>query len=305
MNTIQLDWESPAPEEWARRLAACGRSTLFQSWGWGAALAAVEGVAVHRAYIVKNGRPVGLLQVVEERQLGLFTLGKVLRGPLFHQPVMPEDRVAALRRAATLYPLTRLKRFSVLPELPDGPAARGLLEAGGFTRAMAGYETAWLDLSIGEERLRAGLRQNFRNQLRRAEAAGLDIRDEPDPRPLLARYDTHRADRRYAAPSGAVLAALPEDQTLTLCAYDGETLVSGVLFVLHGQAATYQVGWTSEAGRTVQAHNLLLWRGMRTLAAHKIRHLDLGGMERETAPGVAHFKDGLGGEPFFLPGTYV
>jgi hypothetical protein len=305
MNTIQLDWESPAPEEWSRRLAACGRSTLFQSWGWGAALSAVEGLAVRRAYILKNGRPVGLLQVVEERQLGLFTLGKVLRGPLFHQPVMPEERVAALRQAARLYPLTRLKRFSVLPELPDGPAARGLMEAGGFTRAMAGYETAWLDLSVGEDALRAGMRQNFRNQLRRAETAAPEVREETDPRPLLAEYDRHRTARRYAAPSGSVLAALPEDETLTLAAYEGGAALSGVLFALHGRAATYQVGWTSEAGRAVHAHNLLLWQGLQRLAARGIRHLDLGGMERDTAPGVAHFKDGLGGEPFFLPGTYV
>lgn len=305
MSTIRLDWESPEEEEWRRRIAACGQSTVFQSWSWGAASQAVGAAVPARAYIEKNGRPVGLLQVLERKRMGLFTLGQVLRGPLFHRPVMPEDRIAAMTQAAARYPLGKLKRFSILPELPDGPAAVGMMSDAGFHRAMEGYETAWLDLSVDLESLRAGLRQNFRNQLVQSEKKALSVTIEEDPRPLLGQYETHRSDARYAAPEATLLAALPDRDLLCLAARDDAEVVGGVLMVLHGRAATYQVGWTSDAGRAVHANNLLLWRAVEILRERGIRHLDLGGMEDNTAPGVAHFKRGLGGETYTLPGTYV
>lgn len=305
MNTIRLDWESPEELEWRRRLAACGKSTVFQSWSWGAASRAVGAATPARAYIEKNGRPVGLLQVLERKRLGVFTLGQVLRGPIFHRPVMPEDRIAAITLAAARYPMGKLKRFSILPELPDGPAALGMMSDAGFHRAMEGYETAWLDLSADFENLRAGLRQNFRNQLVQSEKRALSVTEEEDPRPLLHEYETHRTAARYAAPEATLLAALPDEDLLCLAARDGDTVVGGVLIVLHGRAATYQVGWTSDNGRAVHANNLLLWRTVELLKDRGIRYLDLGGMEDDTAPGVAHFKRGLGGEPLLLPGTFV
>ena len=309
MNTIQLDWESPDETQWRDRLAKCGRSTVFQSWSWGRALEVVGQAKIRRADILKNGRPVGLVQVFEETRLGLFTLGRVLRGPLFFQSVLPEDRIAAMTELRRAYPLSRMKRLSILPELPDGPAVADLLRGAGFHKVLKPYETAWLDLSTDLPKIRASLRQNFRNQLRRAEDRAADgiltVAETDDPRPLLARYDAHRKKAGYAAPSGMLLGALSDSDRLCLNAYIGDDVVAGVLFVLHGQAATYQVGWTSPTGRGTHAHNLLLWRGIESLKARGIRFLDLGGLDWDAAPGVAHFKAGIGGEAFTLPGTYV
>lgn len=307
MSTIQLDWESPEEAAWRKAFARMPRSTVFQCWSWGAAVAAMGDATVRRADILKNGRPVGLVQVFEERRLGLFTLGKVLRGPLFHQPVMPEDRIAALVQLSRQYPLRRLKRFSVLPELPDGPAARGLLRDAGFHAAFGPYETAWLDLTKPTGEIRANLRQNFRNQLVKAETADIRVTEPDDPRPLLAHYETQKHAVGYAAPEGALIAALPDRDLFSLEArMDGSyEPVAAVLFILHGRSATYQVGWTSDRGRAAHAHNLLLWRAISMLADKGIRDLDLGGFDWTHAAGVAHFKAGLGGEPFILPGTYV
>lgn len=305
MSMIQLDWESPDEAEWRKRLAQCPRSSAFQSWSWGAASAAIGESTVRRAFILKNGRPVGLMQIFDETRLGLFTLGKLIRGPLFHRPVMPEDRIAALVLASKEYPLRKMKRFSILPELPDGPAIQGLMQAAGFHRALDGYETGWLDLSGDLDVLRTGFRQNFRNQLVRAERFDLSVDTAEDPRPLLARYDAHRAKAGYSGPTGAMLGAIPDEDLICLEARQTGEVVAGILFVLHGQAATYQVGWTSEAGRRAHAHNLLLWKGLAALKAAGIHDLDLGGLDWAKAPGVAHFKAGLGGERFSLPGTFV
>ncbi|WP_420723815.1 GNAT family N-acetyltransferase [Hwanghaeella sp. LZ110] len=307
MSTIQLDWESPDEETWRHRITACGRSTAFQSWSWGSASMAVgDANGLRRAYILKNGRPVGLLQVFDQKRLGLFTLGQILRGPLFFHPVMPEDRIDALRAVQSHYSLSRLKRLSILPELPDGPATQVLLSDSGFHQVLPEYDTAWLDLKQPLDSLRARFRQNFRNQLRRAEDHDIRCAIEEDPRPLLALYDAHRASTGYSGPSGAMLSSLPTQDGLCLQAYAPDNhLLAGVFFVLHGVAATYQVGWTSPEGRACHVHNLLLWRALPALTDLGIRHLDLGGLDWNKAPGVAHFKTGLGGESFSLPGTFV
>jgi len=304
---IQLDWESPEEMSWRKAFAKIHHSTVFQSWSWGAAVAQVGGAGVRRADILKNGRPVGLVQVFEESRLGLFTLGKVLRGPLFHQPVMPEDRIGAMRLLAREYPIRKLKRFSILPELPDGLAAQGLLHDARFHKALGEYETAWLDLTKPLEDIRAGFRQNFRNQLVKAEKQDIRVDNPTDPRPLLAQYEGQRQTLRYRAPEGALIASLPDEDLLCLEArMEGfEEPIAGVLCILHGRSATYQVGWTSDEGRDVNAHNLLLWEAVRQLSARGIRELDLGGLDWVHAEGVAHFKSGLGAEPFILPGTYV
>jgi lipid II:glycine glycyltransferase (peptidoglycan interpeptide bridge formation enzyme) len=68
----------------------------------------------------------------------------------------------------------------------------------------------------------------------------------------------------------------PSKNLLTMRADLGRDRVAGMLFLIHGEAATYQVGWTSDAGRDQHAHNLILWQGIQELQARGVRWLDLG-----------------------------
>ncbi len=195
-----------------------------------------------------------------------------------------------------------------MPELDAGPVAERFLREAGFFRIKTGYRSAWLDLTRSERALRRGLRQNFRNQLRKAEGAGLAIAegDAGDRDRLIDRHMAHRRRRRYAGPSPAVLKALPLAETPVFLARTAEGReAAAVLFLRHGATATYQIGWTTEDGRATHAHNLLLWRGLGALKRMDVAHLDLGGLDDADAPGAAHFKQGLGGEPFTLAGTFV
>jgi hypothetical protein len=178
-------------------------------------------------------------------------------------------------------------------------------------RTVTGYTTAWLDLSPGPDALRAGLRQNWRNQLVRAERERLRIRDSHGGAALgwlVERHDEHRRRRRFGGPTGtfaaalAVLAPNPQD-VLVLRAERGSEPVAGVLFLRHGDAATYHLAWTGADGRAAHAHNRLVWEGVVRLAAAGVRWLDLGGLDA-SMPGVSRFKLGLGVEPVTLTGTW-
>ena len=40
---------------------------------------------------------------------------------------------------------------------------------------------------------------------------------------------------------------------------------AAMLFLIHGDTASYHIGWSNDAGRKANAHNLLMWRGIEYL----------------------------------------
>jgi lipid II:glycine glycyltransferase (peptidoglycan interpeptide bridge formation enzyme) len=78
-----------------------------------------------------------------------------------------------------------------------------------------------------------------------------------------------------------------------------------MMFLRHGDAATYHVGWSDAAQRLPGAHNLLLWQAMLQLRQAGVRRIDLGGVNTGRSAGVARFKIGTGGDVEVLAGTYL
>ncbi|MCR9220780.1 MAG: GNAT family N-acetyltransferase [Alphaproteobacteria bacterium] len=317
MTELRVDWDQPGAmgqEGWDALLAQCPRANPFQSWSFGAATAVTHRSRNRRAVILAGARPIGLMQVTERRYAGCFTFAQLIRGPLF---VGGPETAAALPLVLRLlrrdYRPSRLSVLALTPELDEGPLADAFLKQAGYNRVKTGYSSAWLDLTPNQRLLRRGLRHNFRNQLKRTEEEGaleIAIGGDPERDWLLARHREHRRAGRYTGPKPELLAALPIEEVLALTARPvgagpDAPPIAGVLFLRHGRTATYEVGWSGEEGRATHAHNLLLWRGLLELKARGARRLDLGGFDDADAGGAAHFKRGLGGEPFTLAGTFV
>jgi len=302
---LRLAFEDITESDWQHQLERVPRSNLFQSWAFGEAMQTVEGQTPRRAYLYARDLHVGLVQAFTVRKFGVLSFTRILRGPLFFQPAPPDIHAIALKEIKRTFPLLRLNWSTVMPEVAPSPAWQTAAESRGLNRIMDGYETAWLDLRKPERVLRSGLKQKWRNQLSKAETAALSVEEPASVDWLLDHYDRQRRDRRYTGPSGKLLAALPRDALLALSARAQGELVAGVLFVRHGLDATYQVGWTGEAGRDLNAHNLLLWQALLRLKAAGVRFLDMGGIDAAVQPGIAHFKQGLGGETFHCAGVYL
>ena len=64
----------------------------------------------------------------------------------------------------------------------------------------------------------------------------------------------------------------PAKNILTVRADLGRDRIAAMMFLIHGEAATYQVGWTSDKGRDMHAHNLILWKGIEELRSRGIMH---------------------------------
>jgi hypothetical protein len=305
---IELVWDACDRAAWERHLAACGRSSLEQSWAYGEAVAACSRRLVRRGLAFCDGRPVALVQVFEAGAGRPLTLAQAVRGPLWLGPVDAALRLVVCRALKQRYLLRRRRLLLWMPELPEGPDSEALMRRCGLRRMVTGHSTIWLDLGLTEAELRRGLRGNWRSMLSAAEAGGLELRCGGAQLDwLLDAHDAFRRRARFLGPSGAfvrALAAAAPDSLLVLCAYAGGRPVAGVLAAMHGCSATYYLGVTTPDGRRLRAHNLLLWNALLALKARDVAWLDLGGVDART-PGVARFKLGLGGELCTLSGSYL
>jgi len=184
-----------------------------------------------------------------------------------------------------------------------------------WRRVMTGYATVMLDLQQSPEALRAGLDAKWRNRLVAAQASELSVhRMGTNPGQYRWLLDQEEAQRQQRGFAGLPLPFFdtyiasrkqPGQTMLALRADLGRERVAAMMFLLHGQSATYQLGWSSEPGRQLNAHNLLLWQAIEALQQRGIRRLDLGGVNTARSAGIARFKIGTGGAVHQLAGTYL
>ncbi len=188
-----------------------------------------------------------------------------------------------------------------------------ILEEHGFQRQSDSYKTIWLDISQDLQILRQNLLKKWRNALSKAERADMEIvwsRGGANLGWLVENYLEEKNRRNYAGASLKTLMALISEfsrgQNLLIgtATLDGKPIAS-ILILVHGKAATYQIGYTNKAGRVNCAHHLLLWSALQKLKEEKIHDFDLGGINDEEAKGVRDFKMGMGGEVVESPGLWT
>lgn len=309
---LQIDWDSHDSESWRGFLMRVERSNLIQTWPYAQAVRHSAQRRTRFGLIHVAAAPVGFCQVQELRLPGFHYVG-LHRGPLWFDAQDTSQFVASFfNQFAALYP-PRLGRFRrILPEITASTANHDMLTRSGFKHQGEGYQTLWLDLRVPLERLRAGLHQKWRNRLRHGERQGMHCEIRTDKTALewlLPRYLADRKAKRYRGPSSAMLNAMADsfssqnDMLLLRARQDGEP-VAAILLFLHGRAATYQTGWSNMQGRQSAATNFLLWQAIEILKARGIDWFDLGGIHPDAAPGLTHFKAGLGGIAYQTIGAY-
>lgn len=295
------DWD-------AAHAAALG--ALQQDWSYGSAMLTL-GVPVLRARIDLDGATVAQAQFIVRRFGRLVSIALCSRGPIWRTPLPLAQQAQVYRLLKQSLPLSGLKLMLVTPEqTADAPMALSPRR-----RVVTGMSTVLLDLTPSMTQLRANLEHRWRHQLASSEAARLSVQRVGTQlnqfRWLLEADIAQRKDRgldglppafveRYTLTRAAAASTL-----LTLRADAGRERIAAMMFLLHGAAATYHIGWTTDAGRDAHAHNLILWRAIEELKARGIQQLDLGGVNTIRSAGVARFKLRTGGRLLTLAGSYL
>ncbi|MDT8855693.1 GNAT family N-acetyltransferase [Paracoccaceae bacterium Fryx2] len=267
---MEILWDNLDSAAWR------GTTPLQQSWEYGQAMAAL-GAGVRRAQVFLDGQEVARAQVLHRRGLRL-----ILRGPLWLALPEPRARRAVLRRLARhaaptiATPAEAVPGFGVLPLITPR------------------HHALW-DLTPDPAALRAGLSGKWRNRLVRAEAQVAPRRANPARalEPLLAAEEAQRGQRGYRALPPAFARLWPGSRQVWEWHSAGR-MQAAMLILRHGTWASYHIGWAGPAARAAFAHGPMLWQAALALRAEGVRTFDLGDVNAEDAPGLAHFKLGTG-----------
>lgn len=304
---INIRWNETPRVQWD---AALGRlpHALQQSWSYGAALERA-GARVLRAEIRVGGARAALAQLTARRFFGLADAAVANRGPVWLADLNDAEKAAALRALRAEAPLRRPRALIVTPDDASSAAPR----LARLTQVMTGAAVAVLDLRAGAEAARAAMKGKWRNRLAAATNAPLRVRREKSLTRAGWLFDAERAQRKekgYASTPPELAAAVEHASRgaaalWTAAPRGGGDPVAAMLFLRHGAAASYHIGWAGAAGRRLGAHNLLLWRAIEAFCADGVHTLDLGGLDTRRAPGLARFKLGAGAAPRVLCGSWI
>lgn len=129
--------------------------------------------------------------------------------------------------------------------------------AAGLRQTITPAHIAEWDLT--QRDLRQHLHGKWRNRLKKAEAAGLRIKEsawDGSTHVMFAQTDALARKRRFKTYPVAVLSAFAQcnpNHAVLFEAFDRGTLIAACLILRHGKTATYQTAWTSDTGRALQA----------------------------------------------------
>ncbi len=306
---MHILWNQIDYQPWDLAHAAHG-SAMQQDWAYGTSLKAL-GIEVHRAEVIIDGETVALAQFICRRYGFLVGFALCTRGPIWLKPLPATERSRIYVELKRSLPMKR-PRFALFSPDTQDPSDESLSR---LTRVMTGYSTVLIDLTQTPESFRSGMEGRWRNRLVASEKAGLNIvRTGANPAQYRWLLEEERAQRQSKAFHGLPIEFVESyihsrSQTsktmLVLRAEHKKDKVAAMLFLLHGTAATYHVGWSNDTGRDTNAHNLLLWQAFHELKERGIRTLDLGGINTRSLAGISRFKLGSGGKVVTYAGTYV
>ena len=305
---MKVLWEDHNLLAWDAAHTAAAAS-LQQDSAYGVAMQRL-GVPVLRAQVELNGIPVALTQFIVRRFGKLGAVALCTRGPIWLTPLSPSDESTVYSALKKTIPLKGLRLILFTPEVRAGQP-HGL---SAWRRVMTGMSTVMLDLTPTMENLRAQLDRRWRHRLVGGEASEMTIhRVGTNPSQFRWVLEAEMQQRSTKGLEGLPIeffehyvASRPQTAKtmLTLRADLGRDRIAAMMFLIHGEAAIYHVGWTTDKGRDLHAHNLLLWKAMEELKVRGIRRLDLGGVNTIRSAGIARFKMSTGGEVITLAGTY-
>jgi lipid II:glycine glycyltransferase (peptidoglycan interpeptide bridge formation enzyme) len=304
-----VHWDGHDLSQWdAVHQTAAG--ALQQAWDYGSSLKLL-GVPVLRARVLDEGQQFAQAQFIVRKWGKFGAVALCTRGPIWSKTLTPENESLVYKALKKTLPLKGIRFMAITPEVAEGQA-HGLHP---MRRIMSGMSTVMLDISLPMSDIRAQLEGRWRTSLVGAEASEMKVHrvgtNEGQYRWLLDNEKQQRVDKQL---EGLPIPFFdmyvqsrkqPAKNILTLRSDLGRDRIAAMMFLIHGEAATYQVGWTSDQGRELNAHHLILWRAIEELRERGIRVLDLGGVNTIRSAGVARFKMRTGGKILTLAGTYI
>jgi lipid II:glycine glycyltransferase (peptidoglycan interpeptide bridge formation enzyme) len=295
---------------WNEILDTFADANVYQTWAYGEVRAGTRNVS---RLVLKRGNEVIAAAEVRLVRVPLLRIGiaYVRWGPLWRRrgaPPDPEVARLAIRALRNEYACRRGLVLRLKPaafeedagEVPSLLADEGFIASGSGNRE----RTIVVDLTRSLEELRAGIRKEWRRQLRIAENQNLTVVAGTSDElfgDFASIYDEMVRRKQFPEPNDirefrAIQERLPDRQKMRifLCRA-GSTTCAGLVCSALGDTAVYLFGATSDAGLEARGSYLLQWRLAEWLKTEGLALYDLHGVNAELNPGVYRFKNDLCG----------
>ena len=309
---VHCRWAAPDEDIAASYKSICDAAPFtayHQCYEIGEAVRAIGGLA-YRARLYDGEQLIGVAQALVHKLFGGLAIIHVMRGPVWAKPSLaPAIKAAAIEAMHETVPAKGPFVFLVSPEhdADDGLACTGM------KRVFGGYHTGLVDLTAPEDDILKNLNGKWRNRLRTAQSENITVnRLARDPLKYAWLLDKDAQLMKRLRHQSSNVALVPAFHNAaggkSIFAYeakDGDTRLAGMLFLRHGACATYHIGWSGAAGKSLNAHNLLMWDAIRDLKKAGVCVLDLGGVDTDYNPGIARFKLGTGAKVVSSSGSWT
>jgi lipid II:glycine glycyltransferase (peptidoglycan interpeptide bridge formation enzyme) len=186
------------------------------------------------------------------------------------------------------------------------------LRKAGYRQIMTEATVAELVLSTDPDALCAQMNGKWRNIWRRSQDQPINVKQAQfslaSHQWLLDADLAQQREKHFRALPHSIIKAyanIAPDDVIVWTASRGNTPVAGMLFLRHGDCATYHLGWANNLGRQFKTHHRLLIDAATSLGRSGVRKLDLGAIDTHNAPGMARFKLGSGAKPRILGGSWL
>ena len=269
---------------------------IVQSWGWGAAEAALG----HR--VIRVALPSGAMATVVPHGVAPFAHCTAFGGPV---PATAETvrELAAWARAGG---------FSKLLISPEGRLDSSELAACGFRHRPGDDSGRTLVVALAPQaEMFATFKTRARTAIRRAEKAGVTVTAGAEAAVMAQLAAMTAARQRIYVPGEDLYRALLDN--LTYCRtyvarLDGEPLAAAVIGH-HDGRAYYLFGGSSNAHRELAGSHAVQWAAMKDAFLAGCRDYDMWGVPPNDDPahpmhGLLQFKTGFGGRIELRPGVW-
>lgn len=300
---MQLNWSPITIAELEEFMFHTELTNWMQTWPYAYACHKRDHKNCQIVRIIENEKVIGIV-LIEQIKLGFIHLVQINRGPLWLKGQNIENKVLQFAELLnTTFPKRWFRRRRWLPELESTEKAKHQLQKIGFQLTQHSFDTIVIDLLPSEENLRKNMQQKWRNCLSKAEKKNFSIEIQESIQNFqgfIQKYEEYKKIKNFIGPSSEFLSVevksgLRTKSHLLVWAIADHQPIAGMLIALHGNSASYRVGWNTKSGRDMNAHYSMLWQLIRHLKNKGFRNFDLGGILPKEEPELTHFKRGLGG----------
>lgn len=307
-------------QEWEHYVSEFADYSIYQTWAYQQLRADMSGQKVSRIVIRdEKGKiaTMGQVRIRHFKRLG-FKIGYIQWGPL----VRRKDgsircSSESLRKLRQVYLGKKVNVLRVVPNVCNdekGAQISSMLTSGSFghVRSVGPYRTFLLHVGDCEEGIRKRLRKSFRRDLKKAEKAGIEIREGSKEKfceiieglylTSLKRKGFKGLDvQEFIRPQR--LLAPAEKMNIIVAYYDGEP-VSALLASHLGDTSVVLLAASNEKGLACGASYLIWYRGAVSAFHAGMNWYDLGGIDPDNNQNVYQFKSRMGGEEALHIGAF-